>query len=785
MKMGRALLVAIVLALLLSTAACCDLPEGGYAGAYYVSPTEAPPTGVRGPLAGTVLYGIDVSAYQGTIDWTSVKAVKDFAIMRATFGVGYRDAQLTNNQTGARNSGILHGYYHFAYPNYGNAAIDEADWMLSQIGTLQPGEVLCLDYEVSYSDPVNWCYAFLNRIYSRTGVKPFLYINLSTLNGYNWSIVKNAGYPLWLAYPDGNSNPAVPSTSWGTTTMKQYSWTGSVSGISGDVDLDVFNGDASAFLAYGGLTDTTAPVISGVAATGVVSSGATVTWATDDASTSRVDYGLTSSYGSSTTEDTNLVTGHSVPVTGLSAGTTYHYRVKSTNATGLTSYSGDYTFTTSTIPTGCPQNGDMESGFSGSSPTQIPNGWTKMSDDGTSTYTQDTSIKHGGTSSQKIQDPSGGQAYTGYVYQKVNVVPNRAYVLRYYSYRASGGFVIGMGVDVNGGTSFSGAGESSGTGGSWVLKETPAPFTSGSGGLITIGYRGGCNGGESVGWIDDITIAPAKPPSSGGTATICAGQTATLTASGGFGGNSSELHWYTGAAGTGTHVGAGTTLIVTPTATTTYYPRWESASTCGGCCTSSDGPAVTVTVLAAAPTVTAITPSSGPNTGTTSVTNLAGAGFVSGASVKLTRSGYSDVAAAGVSVTSPTKITCTLDLTGKKTGLWNVVVTNPDAQSGTLANGFGVTISASKNIVGTTVGSLLDAVAAQGVLNYRFRVWGSVETIDGSTFWLNDGSKSRIKVFAPGYTGITTGGFASAVGTVDLSPATPVLVSSAGQVKAY
>jgi len=88
------------------------------------------------------------------------------------------------------------------------------------------------------------------------------------------------------------------------------------------------------------------------------------------------------------------------------------------------------------------------------------------------------------------------------------------------------------------------------------------------------------------------------------------------------------------------------------------------------------------------PTVTSIAPTSGINLGAIGITDLLGTGFQTGATVKMTRSGKSDSAGTGVSVVGSTKIACTFDLTGKATGQWNVVVTNPDAQSGTLTNGF-------------------------------------------------------------------------------------------------
>jgi FOG: PKD repeat len=88
------------------------------------------------------------------------------------------------------------------------------------------------------------------------------------------------------------------------------------------------------------------------------------------------------------------------------------------------------------------------------------------------------------------------------------------------------------------------------------------------------------------------------------------------------------------------------------------------------------------TVMHPAPTVNAIVPASGTNNGITSVTNLSGTGFLSGAAVKLVKTGETDINGTGVNVVTPVKLTCNVDLTGKATGLWDVIVLNPDGQSG-------------------------------------------------------------------------------------------------------
>jgi hypothetical protein len=98
--------------------------------------------------------------------------------------------------------------------------------------------------------------------------------------------------------------------------------------------------------------DTTAPVISAIASS-TATSTATITWTTNEASDSRVDYGASSAYGTASTSAA-LSTSHSVILTGLTASTTYHFRVQSTDASSNVATSSDLTFTVTdtTIPLG-------------------------------------------------------------------------------------------------------------------------------------------------------------------------------------------------------------------------------------------------------------------------------------------------------------------------------------------------------------------------------------------------------------------------------------------------
>lgn len=121
------------------------------------------------------------------------------------------------------------------------------------------------------------------------------------------------------------------------------------------------------------VADTTAPAISNINETSITQTSATVTWTTDELSDSQVEYGTTTSYGSSTTLNTTDVTSHSVGLSSLSPNTLYHYRVKSRDPSNNLATSTDGTFTTlapaadttqPTISMTTPANGATISGTS-------------------------------------------------------------------------------------------------------------------------------------------------------------------------------------------------------------------------------------------------------------------------------------------------------------------------------------------------------------------------------------------------------------------------------------
>jgi GH25 family lysozyme M1 (1,4-beta-N-acetylmuramidase) len=202
------------------------------------------------------LYGVDVSEFQGQINWDALNAVSNFVIIRSCFGTARQDFQFLHNRSEARrvraNAGPLGvGYYHYAYPN-NNGPEPEADFFVSNVWPLQPGEQLVLDWEEAFNgNHVAWVLAFCQRVEAKTGVKPLVYLNQSLLNGHDWTPVINNSNGLWVAQYDGQQKAPAVHGQWPFAAMKQWTDAATVAGIGGHVDADTFYGDFNAFYAYG------------------------------------------------------------------------------------------------------------------------------------------------------------------------------------------------------------------------------------------------------------------------------------------------------------------------------------------------------------------------------------------------------------------------------------------------------------------------------------------------------------------------------------------------------
>ena len=198
--------------------------------------------------------GIDVSSYQTTINWTSVKnAGVDFAYVKATEGATYTSSTLSSQMSGAAAAGVLTGVYHYArYDN--NSAATEASHFLSVAGSyISTGHLRpVVDVEqattLTKTQVSTWVNTFAQAVLDGTGVKPVIYTFTSYAASYLDSTVTK--WDLWMAQYPSSPNPQTGSPStvapWSTWSMWQYTDSGTVAGISGSIDRDVFNGDLAA-----------------------------------------------------------------------------------------------------------------------------------------------------------------------------------------------------------------------------------------------------------------------------------------------------------------------------------------------------------------------------------------------------------------------------------------------------------------------------------------------------------------------------------------------------------
>jgi GH25 family lysozyme M1 (1,4-beta-N-acetylmuramidase) len=198
------------------------------------------------------LRGIDISHWQGSIDWRRVADDGiSFAIAKASQGTGFVDDRYAANRAGARSAGVTFGAYHFADPDpRAGDARAEADHFL-EVADPRPGELIpTLDIErnggLSPAALRTWVRTWLERVRARLGVRPMIYTG-----PYFWetsmggtSLFADLGYDvLWVAHwTDGS--PTVPGGNWGGHgwTFWQYTDCERVAGIAGCVDGDRFNG---------------------------------------------------------------------------------------------------------------------------------------------------------------------------------------------------------------------------------------------------------------------------------------------------------------------------------------------------------------------------------------------------------------------------------------------------------------------------------------------------------------------------------------------------------------
>ena len=200
-----------------------------------------------------VLEGIDISHWQGVIDWPKVAdAGKKFAYMKASEDIDFVDDTYETNRADAKSAGMVVGAYHFAQPGLEEGdAVAEADHFIDTAAPVTGELIPVLDLErrngLTKTQLQNWVRLFMERVRERTGVYGAIYVSPSFWTNYmgdtTW-FADNGYEVLWIAHWTTAEQPSVPANAWSNAnwTFWQYTSDGSVSGIQGRVDLNRFNG---------------------------------------------------------------------------------------------------------------------------------------------------------------------------------------------------------------------------------------------------------------------------------------------------------------------------------------------------------------------------------------------------------------------------------------------------------------------------------------------------------------------------------------------------------------
>ncbi len=193
------------------------------------------------------VHGVDVSRWQGDIDWPQVRASgAAFAFIKATEGGDVIDPRFRDNWDGAHRAGVARGAYHFYY--FCRTAAEQAAWFLSHVPRDRSALPPVLDMEWNHKSRT--CphrpqpetvraemRTFLQIVRGAYGKRPVIY---TTVDFYHdnelWRL---PGYDYWLRSVAGHPSEVYPGRDW---TFWQYTGTGKVPGIDGPADINVFAG---------------------------------------------------------------------------------------------------------------------------------------------------------------------------------------------------------------------------------------------------------------------------------------------------------------------------------------------------------------------------------------------------------------------------------------------------------------------------------------------------------------------------------------------------------------
>ena len=194
-----------------------------------------------GPSSSSIYNGIDVSQWQGSINYQEVKnSGIEVVYIRASEGEGYIDPYFKTNYENAKANGLKVGFYHYVTATSEEEARQQAQFFASVIGGTTPDCKLAMDFEsfgnLSIEEINNISLEFLQTLESITGKECIIYSDAyNAINTFGGELTE---YPIWIA-EYGVSSPEA-NGKWNTWEGFQYTDLGNVSGINGNVDMDYY-----------------------------------------------------------------------------------------------------------------------------------------------------------------------------------------------------------------------------------------------------------------------------------------------------------------------------------------------------------------------------------------------------------------------------------------------------------------------------------------------------------------------------------------------------------------
>jgi len=232
-----------------------DPPQDQKAGADLSADDKDPPgESAYACDTGPTTLGVDVSYYEGTIDWAKAHANGvEFAFVRVSDGLTFHDPKFVTNWNGAKAAGVIRGAYQFFRPTDDPTA--QADVVIAALGgKYTTGDLPpVIDVEVTGGlGPTalqKKIRTWVDRVQTKLGVAPIIYTGTYFWRDQVGGPLSFANNPMWLARY--TSCPAVTAP-WTTWTFWQYTDSGHVPGIPGAIDMNRFAGTVDQLLAFAG-----------------------------------------------------------------------------------------------------------------------------------------------------------------------------------------------------------------------------------------------------------------------------------------------------------------------------------------------------------------------------------------------------------------------------------------------------------------------------------------------------------------------------------------------------